>query len=97
MTSTEWLDTAQTTVLLVLALAVIYALYLLRIELRQASAGLREVFRHQKEIEEAVERLWKRIDEIEVARGLRIDFDQIGRIKRLLDALEAAGGNKPGG
>lgn len=91
MTGTDWLDTAQTSVLFVIAMVLIYSLYLLRIELRQASAGLREVFRGQKEMEDSIERLWKRIDEIEVAKGLRVDFDQVERIKRLLDALEAAG------
>ena len=82
--------------MLVIALVLLYSLYLLRIELKKASAGLREVFRSQKEMEDSVERVWKRIDEMEVAKGLRVDFDQVDRIKRLLDALEAAGNAPPG-
>ena len=85
------IQAAQTAALLTVAAAVIYVLYLLRQELRGASRAMGEVLRNQKEVEESIERIWRRIDEIETARGLRIDFEELNRIKRLLDALEAAG------
>jgi predicted DsbA family dithiol-disulfide isomerase len=85
-----WIQAAQTAALLTVAVAIIYVLNLLRTELRRASNALRDVLRNQKEIEESVERIWKRIDEIETAHGLRVDFEELNRIKRLLDALEAA-------
>jgi predicted DsbA family dithiol-disulfide isomerase len=87
----EMIQAAQTAALLTVAAAMIYVLILLRIEIRRASLAMRDVLRNQKEIEESIERIWKRIDEIETAHGLRIDFDALNRIKRLLDALEAAG------
>jgi predicted DsbA family dithiol-disulfide isomerase len=86
---------AQTAALLTVAVALIYVLNLLRTEIRRASDAMRGVLRNQKEIEESIERIWKRIDEIETAHGLRIDFDELSRIKRLLDALEAAGKTPP--
>jgi len=84
---------AQTAALLTVALAVIWAFFLLRRELRQAKEGLnhmREAFRSQKDLEEAIERIWRHIGEIELRQGLRGDAEQFGRIKRLLDAFEAA-------
>jgi hypothetical protein len=89
------IQAAQTAVLLTVAGALIYAVVLLSRELRQAAAGMREMFRAQKELQDSIERIWRRIDEMEVANGLRIDFDQLERIRRLLDALEAAGKDKP--
>lgn len=89
----ELIQAAQTAALLTVAVAVIYALNLLRKELSQAREGLtqvREAFRSQKDIEDAVERIWKRIDEIETLQGMRIDFEELSRFKRLMDALEAA-------
>ena len=85
------IQAAQTAALLTVAVAVIYVLNLLRKELSRASHALREVFRNQKEIEDSIERIWKRVDEIETSHGLRIDFEELNRVKRLLDALEAAG------
>jgi predicted DsbA family dithiol-disulfide isomerase len=89
------IQAAQTAALLTVAVAVIYVLNLLRTEIRRASDAMRGVLRNQKEIEESIERIWKRIDEIETAHGLRIDFEELSRIKRLLDALEAAGKPPP--
>lgn len=87
------IQAVQTAALLTVAIAVIYAFVLLRRELRQTREGLanmREAVRNQKEIEESIERLWKRIDEIETLQGMRIDFEELTRFKRLIDALEAA-------
>jgi hypothetical protein len=93
LTDLAIIQAAQTAALLTVAAAVIYALVLLRTELRQAREGLRQVreaFRSQKDIEDSVERIWKRIDEIETLQGMRIDFEELTRFKRLIDALEAA-------
>jgi len=93
LTGLAIIQAAQTAALLTVAAAVIYALILLRTELRQAREGLREVreaFRSQKDLEESIERIWKRIDEIETLQGMRIDFEELSRFKRLIDALEAA-------
>lgn len=86
------IQAAQTAALLTVAGAIIYALFMLRRELREARDALssvREAFRSQKDIEDAVERIWKRIDEIETLQGMRIDFEELSRFKRLIDALEA--------
>jgi flagellar motor component MotA len=86
------IQAAQTAALLTVAGAIIYALLMLRRELREIREGLtqvREAFRSQKDIEDAIERLWKRIDEIETLQGMRIDFEELTRFKRLIDALEA--------
>jgi phage shock protein A len=60
-------QTAQTIVLVIVAGALIYALQLLRVELRRATQSLREVLTNQKEFERRFERVWVRIDTIEQA------------------------------
>ena len=87
-----FIEAAQTAALLTVAFAIIYALVMVRTELRQIRESLsqvREAFRSQKDIEDSVERIWKRIDELETLQGLRIDFEELTRFKRLIDALEA--------
>lgn len=92
------IQAAQTAALLTVAAAIIYALFMLRRELREMREGLsqvRDAFRSQKDIEDSVERIWKRIDEIETLQGMRIDFEELTRFKRLIDALEAAARQTP--
>ena len=68
MNSLALIQAAQTATLATVAAAMIYALNLLRRELRQAAVGLREVLRGQKEMEERLNRMEKRIDALESAR-----------------------------
>ena len=92
------IQAAQTAALLTVAGAIIYALLTARGEIRQLREGLTrvsEVFRSQKDIEDSIERIWKRIDEIETLQGMRIDFEELSRFKRLIDALEATAKRTP--
>lgn len=89
----ELIDVAQTAALLAVATVLIIAFTAFRTEFKQAResvAKVREAFRAQSDLEEAIERIWKRIDEIETLQGMRIDFEELTRFKRLIDALEAA-------
>ena len=84
----QWLDIAQTSVLITIALALIYALRLLRIELRNAAQALRDVLSAQREFEERFERVWKRIDAIELRQGVTGNIEGLSKLKRLSDAIE---------
>jgi Tfp pilus assembly protein PilN len=61
----ELIQAAQTAALLAVAVAVIYALVLLRRELRQAGAVLRQVMETQSQLQQNVRRVWERIDAVE--------------------------------
>jgi len=61
----ELIQAAQTAALLTVAVAVIYALVLLRRELKQAASVLAEVISGQKQLDQNVRRSWERIDAIE--------------------------------
>jgi len=61
----EWMDLAQTVLLLVIAGVLIYFVYLLRIELRRAASILSQVTTGQAELNANVRRAWERIDAVE--------------------------------
>jgi ribosomal protein S9 len=61
----ELIQAAQTAALLTVAVAVIYALVMLRNELRQAGAVLRGVVNTQAELTANTRRAWERIDAVE--------------------------------
>lgn len=65
MGTLELIQAAQTAALLTVAVAVIYALVLLRNELRQAVTVLRGVQQTQNELNANVRRAWERIDAVE--------------------------------
>ena len=94
-----WLDIAQTAALFTICAALIYALWLLRFEIRQASRAMREVFGAQKRIEESLERTWKRIDEVEARQGVRQPPEVIATLADLSNRLgrleEEAAGRRP--
>jgi hypothetical protein len=60
-----WIETTQTAALLTVSGALIYALLLLRREIKNGIATLLELLRSQREMERRIERLWVRIDEME--------------------------------
>jgi Tfp pilus assembly protein PilN len=66
----EIIQAAQTAALLTVAVAVIYALVLLRSELRQAGAVLRQVMETQSQLQQNVRRVWERIDAVEARMGV---------------------------
>jgi hypothetical protein len=67
----NWLDLAQTACMLTVALALIYMLHLLRVEMRKAVSSLTLMLRGQSELDKNVRRAWERIDAIEAReRGL---------------------------
>jgi hypothetical protein len=68
----EWMDAAQTVVLIVIALVLIYFVHLLRFELRRAATVLGDVIRGQQQLDQNVRRSWERIDAIE-ARISRLE------------------------
>jgi Tfp pilus assembly protein PilN len=88
MTGEDFNEAFQTAVLAVVAMALIYALYLLRRELRQAGAVLRQVLETQTQLQQNVRRVWERIDALEARHGIQGDANTFMRMKRLLDALE---------
>lgn len=61
----ELIQAAQTAALVTVAVAVIYALALLRTELKKAATVLAEVIAGQKQLDENVRRSWEHIDAIE--------------------------------
>ena len=65
MGTLELIQAAQTAALLTVAVAVIYALVMLRNELRQAGAVLRGVVNTQAELTANTRRAWERIDAVE--------------------------------
>ena len=87
----EFLDALQTAVLAVVALALIYALALLRKELKQAGSVLRQVLETQSQLQLNLRRLWERIDALETRQGVQGDVDTFIRMKRLLDVLDQPG------
>jgi hypothetical protein len=67
----NWLNLAQTACMLTVALALIYMLHLLRVEIRKAVSSLTLMLRGQSELDKNVRRAWERIDAIEAReRGL---------------------------
>lgn len=71
-----------------IAVALIYGLHLLRKEIVGAVRGLQQMMRSQNELNESFERLWKRIDEIELRQGVRNDVELLSRMRRFMDAAE---------
>jgi hypothetical protein len=64
-----WVNVAQTTCILVVALGIVYALWILRFELRGAADSLRSVMSHQRELIGAINRAFDRIERIEATHG----------------------------
>jgi hypothetical protein len=79
LTDLAIIQAAQTALLLVVAAAMIYALALLRGEVRQAAGVLRGVVNTQNEINQNVRRAWERIDAVEARMTV---------IEQRLDRLE---------
>ena len=86
----HWLDITQTAFLVTIALAVIYALKLLRTELRGVIQTLRELLSSQKEFERRIDRVWTRVEAIEFRQGVSGDGDAMSKLKRVADALNQA-------
>jgi membrane-anchored glycerophosphoryl diester phosphodiesterase (GDPDase) len=61
----EWMDAAQTAMLIVIALVLIYFVHLLRNEIRRAASLLAQVIAGQQQLDQNVRRSWERIDAIE--------------------------------
>jgi hypothetical protein len=88
MSSEEFIDSIQTAAMIVGDLALIYAIYLLRQELKGATSLLRDVVKTQSQLHQNVRRVWERIDALETRQGIKGDVDTFIRMKRLLDAIE---------
>ena len=93
----QFIDAVQTAALVVVALGLVYALNLLRRELRSAGAVLRQLVETQNQLQQNVRRVWERIDAIEARHGIEGDADTFIRMKRLLDALEPRETPRPPG
>ena len=65
MTDLAIIQAAQTAALLTVAVAVIYALVLLRSELKRAASVLAEVISGQQQLSQNVRRAWERVDAVE--------------------------------
>ena len=87
------IDAVQTAALVVVAIAVVYALTRMELELRRAGGTLRTVIERQQEVLAAIEKIWNRIDAIEIRQGLN-GAEEIARFRRMMDALNEA--SKPG-
>lgn len=79
----------QTVVLVCLATALIFSLNLMRKEFRGAAKTLKKVVDAELDIRAGIERCWKRIDELEMRQGVRSDGEELGELRRFLDALRA--------
>jgi len=90
LSAADLVDAAQTAALLTMTGIMLYAVNRLRVELKQASTALNQVLRGHRDVEERIDRLWRRIDEVELRQGLRGDSEQFNRLKRLMEAFEAA-------
>lgn len=83
-----FIDEIQTAAIVFAALAQIYAIFLLRKELRGAAGLLQEIAKTQSQLHENVRRVWERVDALETRQGVKGDVDTFIRMKRLMEALE---------
>ena len=91
----QLIDAVQTAGIIVVALAIVYAIHMLRHELRQARLIVRQLVDTQNQTQENVRRVWERIDALEARQGIQGEADTFIRMKRLLDAFEAGGRDPP--
>ena len=80
MTDLAIIQAAQTAALLTVAVAVIYALVLLRSELKRAASVLSEVINGQKQLDQNVRRGWERIDAVEAR--MSVIEERLNRLER---------------
>jgi hypothetical protein len=88
----QFIDLVMAATLITVSAAVIIAFNLLRRQLNSSVTELTQLFRSQSEMEKRMERIWKRIDDIEMRQGMRGDVEEFSRIRRFFDALDAASG-----
>lgn len=86
----QFIDVLQSVILIVLILGLIYLLAMVRREMRETAGALREVLRHQQDVHDDIERVWRRIDAVEMRQGINTDVEALARLKRLVDAMEGA-------
>lgn len=91
----ELIDAIQTTVLVVIAAALIYVVSRLERALTHAAKRVKTMIVKQQGLEEGIERVWKRVDLIETLQGAQKTFiptaelrATLDEIRRRLDALE---------
>jgi hypothetical protein len=90
MLNLELIQATQTAFLVVVALAVIYAVNLLRTELKRAAELVRDAVKNQTELDQNVRRMWERVDALEARYGIHGDVEAYLRIRKLLDAFDDA-------
>jgi hypothetical protein len=90
MPSGQFIDVLQSAILVILILGLIYIIAMVRREMRETAAALREVLHRQQSNHEAIERLWRRIEAVEMRQGINTDVEALARLKRLVDAMETA-------
>ena len=82
-TATMFIDLVQTAALVFVCAFLIY-------EVRQGAKALARVYQAERDLHEDFERIWRRIDALEMRQGLNTDVDALARLKRLVDAMEQA-------
>jgi peptidoglycan hydrolase CwlO-like protein len=85
----HWLDLVQTIALIVNSAALVYVIWQLSLSFSNAAEKLRRLINAQHEIQESIERIWKRVDEIETQQGTRQTVMPLGKLQERLASLEA--------
>jgi hypothetical protein len=83
------LDVIQTIGILANGLVLAYVVWRLERSFDTAADKLRRLIIHQQEIQDAIERIWKRVDEIETQQGTRQTVIPLGKLQDQLAQLAA--------
>jgi hypothetical protein len=85
----ENIDIIQTAAIIFNGVVLAYVVWRLERAFENAAGKLTSVITHQREIQEGVERAWKRIDEIETQQGTRQTVAPLGKLQEQMTALAA--------
>jgi hypothetical protein len=83
------LDVVQTIGIVLNGAVLVYVVWRLEQSFDNAADRLRKLIIHQQEIQESIERIWKRVDEIETQQGTRQTVMPLGKLQEQLAQLAA--------
>jgi uncharacterized protein YoxC len=86
----QFIDLLQSGSLVIVTLALCFVLVTVRREMRETAKAMREVLHGQQDVRGDIERLWRRMEAVEMRQGIHTDVDALARLKRLADAIETA-------
>ena len=88
--TTEVIDVIQTCFMGTVAIVLVYVVRRLDRAFDRSADKLRRLITHQQEVQESIERIWKRVDEIETQQGTRQSVLPLGKLQEQLTRHEAA-------